>query len=788
MRGWSIINRIAVIILLVIHFSGKVFPQTSITENPNSKSRQFFSKAIVIGISEYQNRKGLIFADSDAYNVVNYLLSTSLDSSSIFMLTNKEATSANILNTLEYVKEISSANDHLLIYFSGHGNIDHSSQSDVNQLLCYDCPINFINAGGSISIHQLRSYAYNLIDAKNSGVMLVIDACIPNESIPDNSSNPSSHSHPEKYSEFLSSHPGEISTEGNKQDSGGGIFTHFFLEGLIGAADRNTDNKITVKELSEYLYKSVPSATQFMQSPQISGNMNQVVASTDKLEPMDFNQASKSFHPSSLNFKGLSDSRKLLFNKEIYDKYKLFTECIKKEKLVPDNTQGINALDIYIDLKGKDNAKFIIKHMKNTLLAALLNKSQIGLNRHLDGKDPIKGFTLKEIKIEHDYAFKLIEKTHVLFNQTMAKQIFFKSFSLLINDNYEDAIFLLKIGLQYDPTADYLMWVIGNTYDDLDNYDSSNYYYQKALDISPESPIILNDFATTNVRQGKYQKAADLLNKGLVISPGRRSLNYNLGYTYYKMERYDDAIECFKKSLLIAPDDALAYKLMGQARYAAGDTTIALKSLKKSYSLDPKNAKVSYLIADIYSDLNKFDSAITYFNTYIELNPNNASAYYYKGRCYDLMELYEPAIKLYEKAIKLDPSLIKPYISIAVINALAFQKYRKSIKTLNKAYDIEPENPEIQRIYGYIYMYYGEYSKSLDAFNTALSMNPDDPTHSYSLCSYYAYTGNVLESISWLEQALKLGFNNIESLKSDPDMENILSTEEFRNLIKKYID
>jgi uncharacterized caspase-like protein len=55
-----------------------------------------------------------------------------------------------------------------------------------------------------------------------------------------------------------------------KQDVGHGIFTHYVLKGLQGAADANHDGRVTVDELYEYVRNQVSAATNGKQTPQIS--------------------------------------------------------------------------------------------------------------------------------------------------------------------------------------------------------------------------------------------------------------------------------------------------------------------------------------------------------------------------------------------------------------------------------------------------------------------------------------------------------------------------------------
>mgnify|MGYP000067556629 CR=1 FL=1 len=52
---------------------------------------------------------------------------------------------------------------------------------------------------------------------------------------------------------------------------GHGVFTHFMLDGLRGAGDRNEDGIVTFTELFEHVNENVRNATNGRQNPQRSG-------------------------------------------------------------------------------------------------------------------------------------------------------------------------------------------------------------------------------------------------------------------------------------------------------------------------------------------------------------------------------------------------------------------------------------------------------------------------------------------------------------------------------------
>ena len=85
--------------------------------------------AVVVGISDYQDEgiPDLRFADKDALAFAGFLQSTmggSLDEDHLKVLLNEEATMGEFAMTLDWLLEVASEQDKVIVYFSGHGEMD----------------------------------------------------------------------------------------------------------------------------------------------------------------------------------------------------------------------------------------------------------------------------------------------------------------------------------------------------------------------------------------------------------------------------------------------------------------------------------------------------------------------------------------------------------------------------------------------------------------------------------------------------------------------------------------
>ena len=101
------------------------------------------TRAVVIGISDYQRIPDLQYADRDAIAFANWLQSPSggnLPPENIQLLTNEQATSGQMGAAIEGLLEVCKEDDKAIIYFSGHGDVENKTMFNRGYLLAYDSP------------------------------------------------------------------------------------------------------------------------------------------------------------------------------------------------------------------------------------------------------------------------------------------------------------------------------------------------------------------------------------------------------------------------------------------------------------------------------------------------------------------------------------------------------------------------------------------------------------------------------------------------------------------------
>ena len=231
--------------------------------------------AVVVGISDYKalsNRTGdLRFADRDARQVAQFLASKaggSVPASHLLLLTNQQATRSRIEQALTLFRRARSG-DRVLFYFSGHGLADSFAPYDAR-------PGRYPN----MLTHQDLKTAFR--ESSASTKLCIADACLSGSMTQMRQSGavpPPSVSSPVDGSNvamLLASRSTQYAVESRRLT--GGTFTHYFLLGLSGRADRNADRTVTIRELHQYVAPRVRRDTHGRQTPVFYGRFSDNLA------------------------------------------------------------------------------------------------------------------------------------------------------------------------------------------------------------------------------------------------------------------------------------------------------------------------------------------------------------------------------------------------------------------------------------------------------------------------------------------------------------------------------
>jgi len=238
--------------------------------------------AVIVGISKHQHESwDLKYAHRDAeelYKLIQTPSGGGFEGEHIVYLTDERATAASITRALRSFLKKPAKEDIVLLYFACHGAPDPQRPANL-YLIMHDTDPNDI-AGTALPMREIdlslkeNLYAERVVviaDTCHSAALggrvgrSVNDAEAVNRYLQDLSKTKSG------IALLTSAEANETAQEDEQWGGGHGVFTHYLLEGMRGAAADHKGN-VAVGKLFEYVRESVKEATNDQQHPCIGTN------------------------------------------------------------------------------------------------------------------------------------------------------------------------------------------------------------------------------------------------------------------------------------------------------------------------------------------------------------------------------------------------------------------------------------------------------------------------------------------------------------------------------------
>lgn len=245
--------------------------------------------AVVVGISIYKHSvKGipnLPQAAIAARAFADFLKSPKggdFKKNNVLLLTNEQATSATLRSALFTFLKKAIEEDLVIFFFSGQGAPEPGS-SDNYYLLTHDADPEDLPSS-AIPTWDVDTAFKRSIKARRA--VLIVDACHVSEIGKGFGSRGMRGSNMinrylQRLSEtgegraiFTATQIGQTAVEKRLRGENTGLFTHYLLEALSGAADENRDGIVTLGEAIDYTTNMVSAASRGKQRPEIAGKFD----------------------------------------------------------------------------------------------------------------------------------------------------------------------------------------------------------------------------------------------------------------------------------------------------------------------------------------------------------------------------------------------------------------------------------------------------------------------------------------------------------------------------------
>ncbi|MDY0188237.1 MAG: tetratricopeptide repeat protein [Syntrophus sp. (in: bacteria)] len=118
--------------------------------------------------------------------------------------------------------------------------------------------------------------------------------------------------------------------------------------------------------------------------------------------------------------------------------------------------------------------------------------------------------------------------------------------------------------------------------------------------------------------------------------------------------------------------------------------------------------------------------------------------------------------------------------------ALFDENIGNALKEFSLAIEKDPDYADAYSNRGVAYMQQHKFNKALEDLKKAKELKSDSPSIRYNLACLYSLKGDVDFGLDELDAALANGFSDYESLRKDPDLNNLRKHPEFKKILEAH--
>lgn len=135
-------------------------------------------------------------------------------------------------------------------------------------------------------------------------------------------------------------------------------------------------------------------------------------------------------------------------------------------------------------------------------------------------------------------------------------------------------------------------FILGQTYEKLNDVDSAMIAYITTLHLKPDFEIARNSLYILAIRHKKANTVIDFIQEELSNNPTQFQLYFDLGNFYKEIENYPQSISSYEKFLTFNNQNSQAYNNLGAVYFKAKNPELAVLNYKKAIELGDLDLKI----------------------------------------------------------------------------------------------------------------------------------------------------------------------------------------------------
>lgn len=259
------------------------------------------------------------------------------------------------------------------------------------------------------------------------------------------------------------------------------------------------------------------------------------------------------------------------------------------------------------------------------------------------------------------------------------------------------------------------------------------------------------------------------------------------------------AVQMFEHATQLDPKFALAFAGIGQVcgilyYWHGGErqwVETGLVACEKALALVPDLPEALAARATIYFGTSRYEDSIRDAKLAIEQQPDCGAAFFALGTSLFATDRFQEAAALADQACRTsgdEYSVCLPFYC-ALNKCGDFEREdelrRLEIQALERQLESVPEDVRARILLSQHYVHFGKMQEGLQQLEKAVSLRPDDRMVLYNAACTYATLGMKEEALKRLIEVVGKGFENLDWVARDPDLQVLHGDPQFEALMKK---
>jgi tetratricopeptide (TPR) repeat protein len=327
---------------------------------------------------------------------------------------------------------------------------------------------------------------------------------------------------------------------------------------------------------------------------------------------------------------------------------------------------------------------------------------------------------------------------------------------LLGEEQYEEALDVLKRGLSVDAEAKDVYNALGVTYRDMGRHDEAIAMSERYVALAPAEPNAHDSLALAYQAAGLYGRAEEEYRSALTLAPGFEVALLHLGNLYFQQGRYEEATRHYRRYVETASSDwdrAWGHGRISWVYRRKGEFELAADAARKEVRYDRSSIGNSLLVALERGDratVERLGERLFAQGPYTErgMRPALRSFYYFRGHL----------------ALKNGRA------------AEAVEHFKEVLKHRPLVWDID----SFEDCLANAYLELGRLDEAVEEYERVLRLNPNYPLAHYGLGRAYERKGMAERARASFEHFLKVWEAADEDLPEVVAAKGVISGRQIR--------